>query len=580
MNEPPPGPVTPRNTCVDAYVLKCTELGTEPVVEFIVALSDQYYDQCVLTDRKKPLGDKDATCMAAALAAGCSIAGLNLQGNEITETGAIDLAAGISANAALTHLSLAANKIGLGGARALANMLREAGVKGAPLAMLNISGNGIGNEGASALLQALYDNRTLRVLDMQRNGITCEGAIAIAAPLKVNSTLQELNLRFNQIADTGATALGEVLQVTKCLQSLDLGGNRVGDQGCTSLAGGLAANRTLVKLNLRSNRIGDAGAAALARALPTCALQEIYVGGNPIREPGCAGLATAWGASPSLVSVDMQGIPVGRTAAPAVAAALRANQTVRRLVLDLAEVEPARSVVDALRGNTSITELVFPEGLPQDLVNAIKATLKVNCFIAGLQGAADPAAAAQAAQGQAGEPSLEQVLTTMRDKLRSLASQQRLGGGDGAASRSPGVPPADGQQQPGDAADALRRVELIEQRVAEVARGMEAGMEQVLARVSGEDEALIQQRAAAALEARLGPALQEHMEALDARVQQLVHHQITAASVAAAVQTDLEGKVLETLRQSALPQLDKQACHTRTHTLEWWHQSPPHVNRS
>jgi Leucine-rich repeat (LRR) protein len=103
------------------------------------------------------------------------------------------------------------------------------------LLRLNLQYNQIRDSGAVAIAEGLKVNWSLQKLVLRSNTIDAAGAAAIAEALKVNSILQQLNLYRNLIGDSGAAAIAEALQVNSSLQQLDLQENHIGDSGAAAI---------------------------------------------------------------------------------------------------------------------------------------------------------------------------------------------------------------------------------------------------------------------------------------------------------------------------------------------------------
>ena len=127
---------------------------------------------------------------------------------------------------------------------------------------LNLEKNNIGDTGASALSNALELNFTLTYLNLSFNSIEDIGAIAFADSLKVNSSLVTLDLGANTFGNIGITALAQALKMNIGVISLYLDQLRnmrgeMGDNIVTELAEALRFNPTLTYLNISSDPLGD-----------------------------------------------------------------------------------------------------------------------------------------------------------------------------------------------------------------------------------------------------------------------------------------------------------------------------------
>ena len=79
------------------------------------------------------------------------------------------------------------------------------------LTTLNLDGNNIGDSGANAIACALQTNNVLTTLVLWSNDIGDAGASAIADALRTNNALTTFDLRWNDIGSSGASAIADAL---------------------------------------------------------------------------------------------------------------------------------------------------------------------------------------------------------------------------------------------------------------------------------------------------------------------------------------------------------------------------------
>jgi Ran GTPase-activating protein (RanGAP) involved in mRNA processing and transport len=310
---------------------------------------------------------------------------LDLCKQGIGAAGAAEVARALRGNDHVRHLLLGADGLGDAGAAAIAGLAREH----ATMRTIFLGCNYISAAGASQLADALHDHPHIRGLWLKRNPIGVEGARAIAALLAVNRGLRTLDLVNTHLDGAGVrlvvegllrgtapierlylcgnrlTAadvgpLVELLRREGPLRHLYLSVNRLGDEGVASLAPGLRDNRTLRTLSLASNGIGPGGARTLAAVLaghPT--LEDLDVGHaastavlgerpNAVGDKGGTALAGLLLDNPALRKLDLKGAGVGERGAAALVDALRANRTLTDLVLGKGLSPQTRQAVQEL----------------------------------------------------------------------------------------------------------------------------------------------------------------------------------------------------------------------------------------
>jgi len=256
----------------------------------------------------------------------CNLRELDLTGNSIGDTGAVDIA-NLLNQSSLTKLILTENSIrdngmaalaktlatnttlkilGLGAltfnllspasAREIATMLRT----NTALTELYLNNCALGHWGANSLADGLQHNHTLKTLHACGNSITMSAAVALT-----NTALQHLRLTANWIDTEGAKALASALMINTTLQTLDLGGNMIGTAGAVALASTLLSNRTLHDLNLSDNDIGDDGAFGLASVLAkNMTLEGLGLASSTIGPAGLVALHKAMSYNYTLIRID------------------------------------------------------------------------------------------------------------------------------------------------------------------------------------------------------------------------------------------------------------------------------------
>ncbi|KTF82791.1 hypothetical protein cypCar_00038583 [Cyprinus carpio] len=118
----------------------------------------------------------------------------------------------------LQHLDLEKNQIGDSGAEKLAGVLHFLEC----LKLLNLSQNLIGDAGVEKLAKALASVPSLQSLSLYGNAIADSGAEHLALVLPDMNLLQDLDVKFNKFTDIGATKLSAALKNCTGMKSLEL----------------------------------------------------------------------------------------------------------------------------------------------------------------------------------------------------------------------------------------------------------------------------------------------------------------------------------------------------------------------
>ncbi|XP_067237971.1 MHC class II transactivator [Chanodichthys erythropterus] len=118
----------------------------------------------------------------------------------------------------LQHLDLEKNQIGDSGAEKLSGVLHFLKC----LKLLNLSQNFIGDAGVEKLAKALPSILSLQTLSLYGNAIADSGAEHLALVLPEMKVLQDLDVKFNKFTDIGATKLSAALKQCTGMKSLEL----------------------------------------------------------------------------------------------------------------------------------------------------------------------------------------------------------------------------------------------------------------------------------------------------------------------------------------------------------------------
>ncbi|MCQ2818036.1 MAG: hypothetical protein MJ252_12290 [archaeon] len=149
------------------------------------------------------------------------------------------------------------------------DMLAENPDKKGGLERLSLRMNKIRWEAVMIIFEKLYHNKYLKVLDLSGNQIDFQGAIYLKKFLMEDRIiLQSLNLAHNKLFDRGAIILAEGLATNSNLIHLDITSNQIHDEGMEYLAKQLMENKGIQSLKLFwENEFGTKSIAALKELL-------------------------------------------------------------------------------------------------------------------------------------------------------------------------------------------------------------------------------------------------------------------------------------------------------------------------
>ncbi len=194
---------------------------------------------------------------------------------------------------------------------------------------------------AEALASAIKKNVNCNVLDLRRNKISDVGAQHLSEALKTNTDIKIINLSGNLIGDIGARYLAEALKVNKSIKELDLSNNVINDLGAQAFLEALEIGTSLIDLNLKRNEISDAYAETFRRKL-----REI------------------WEYKKALLTINK----------------IKSNSTekIKFWSNETLYKEMSKVFVNALKLNTSVTEITVPNNISEQEARYLVDVLKVN----------------------------------------------------------------------------------------------------------------------------------------------------------------------------------------------------------
>lgn len=250
---------------------------------------------------------------------------LVLSSNLLTSHSASHLSSTLSASSSLTELRLASNPIGDSGFTALIRALMNPDGSGSKrLKILDVEECGLGDDSAEALGSMLVSSRNVELEDVYlgRNKITAVGAKALSRGYSTAKKVQHVRLGGCPIGDEGVTVICRAISNAKHIRSVWFGACDLTPKCAPALQNllstGWDGNKQLEEVWLGGNDIREEGAIALATSLKWTAapnsptnnkLQRIYVGNNNISSQGCLELANAVASNPYLISCGLIGNP-------------------------------------------------------------------------------------------------------------------------------------------------------------------------------------------------------------------------------------------------------------------------------
>ncbi|XP_072890960.1 NACHT, LRR and PYD domains-containing protein 3-like isoform X2 [Hemitrygon akajei] len=204
------------------------------------------------------LGDSGVKLVSVALRnPECKIQKLWLMEVGLTDSGAEDFASALSTNRSLTELDL--------------------------------NGNELGDSGVKLVLSALRNPECkIQKLGLETVGLTDSGAEDLASVLSTNPSLTDLDLRNNELGDSGVKLVSAALGNPECkIQKLGLWRVGLTDSGAEDFVSALITNPSLTELDLELNSLTDRSVPALRRLILTLpSLERIVLRENLFSETG------------------------------------------------------------------------------------------------------------------------------------------------------------------------------------------------------------------------------------------------------------------------------------------------------
>ena len=317
---------------------------------------------------------------------------LDLQTNNITSRGVIELCEALKINQGVKEVNLEHNNVDETGASAVLELLQ---MNRTITAFLLTEGNGISKSlleeinfhaalntqpGALKTLAPLLlkNDPSAKSLDLQNSENV--SLPLLASVIRRNSTLETLGLAGLGLGDTGADIVAGILRDQKSVVTVDLSNNMIGIHGVKSLIENcLKTNRTITSLNMQGNKIGDDASRMLVDLLKVNDnVTSLNLTGNAVtmnameavsralelnRQPLelKKALYRAIANDPSLTEIDVSWLPSMQASASFLAPGLKANTFVSVLLLSNARIGDtgAADIANVLRFNKSIRQLAL-----------------------------------------------------------------------------------------------------------------------------------------------------------------------------------------------------------------------------
>lgn len=163
--------------------------------------------------------------------------------------------------------------------------------------------------GLQVIIESLGDNKTVTAINLSNCEIDSKMTQIIADSLQNNNALKNLYLYDNLIGNKGIKALAKAIRQHPALELLGLSSKkRIKKKGWIDFFTALSGNTSMGCLNLRGWAIGDEGAVALAAMLKAnCTLKELLLSNTQITVNGITALADSLREHPSIKLLDLAG---------------------------------------------------------------------------------------------------------------------------------------------------------------------------------------------------------------------------------------------------------------------------------
>ncbi|XP_076148344.1 NACHT, LRR and PYD domains-containing protein 12-like [Alosa pseudoharengus] len=256
---------------------------------------------CRLAECK--LSEKSCGIVAAVLQSPNSLTELDLNHNDLGDSGVQLLSKGLSSpNCKLQTLRLAECKLSEKSCGIMAAVLQSPN----SLTELDLNHNDLGDSGVQLLSKGLSSpNCKLQTLRLSKCGVSDEGYVCLALALMINpSCVKELYVNNNHSGGSAQKLLSATLEDPhRKVETLQLAECKLSEKSCGIVAAVLRSPNSLTELDLSHNDLGDSGVQLLSKGLssPNCKLQTLRLSKCGVSDEGYVYLALALMINPSCV---------------------------------------------------------------------------------------------------------------------------------------------------------------------------------------------------------------------------------------------------------------------------------------
>lgn len=322
----------PGSRCVVQYLKMCRcGLTADAVKAFCDAFRGNLRLE-ILDMSQNSLRDDGALHAAKLLESATStLRSVDLSECKIGPQGAAAISAALKVNTKLKTLVLARNKLREAGTQALCQGLASASCT---ITVLDVSGNSINKEGGDALAAIFMQNKSLESISIANNYIS-DSIPAIALGLcKRGVSARMVDLSRNRISGDICKKMSQVLEGFRfSIACLSVEGNPIGDSGLVALFHAVRGTN-LQYLELSACGLTSHSGVVIADMIASCSLlNSLQLDGNDLGDDAITEVATAYGNSSTMGSINLERTNMGSVGCLAMAAAIRKQKKTRALRL-------------------------------------------------------------------------------------------------------------------------------------------------------------------------------------------------------------------------------------------------------
>jgi ribonuclease inhibitor len=322
----------PGSRCVVQYLKMCRcGLTAEAVRAFCDSFRGNQRLE-ILDISQNSLRDDGALHAAKLLESSCStLRSVDLSECKIGPQGAAAISAALKTNTKLKTLILARNKLREAGTQVLCQGLAS---PSCAVTVLDVSANSINKEGGDALAAVFMQNKSLESISIANNYIS-DSIPAIALGLcKRGVSARMVDLSRNRISSEICKKMSQVLEGFRfSIACLSVEGNPIGDSGLVALFHAVRGTN-LQYLELSGCGLTSHSGVVVADMVASCSLlNSLQLDGNDLGDDAITEVATAYGNSKAMGSINMERTNMGSAGCLALAAAIRKQKKTRALRL-------------------------------------------------------------------------------------------------------------------------------------------------------------------------------------------------------------------------------------------------------